>query len=95
MFIVAVEFNIKEEHIDAFRDRVLQQAADSLKNEPACHQFDVCVDETEPSKFFLYEVYDDEAAFDAHRKMDYFADFSASVGDWVASKILHTLNRIS
>ena len=95
MFIVAVEFIIKEEHVDAFRKRVLQQAADSLENEVACHQFDVCVDPESPSKFFLYEVYDDAAAFDAHRKMDYFADFSASVGDWVAEKTLHTLNRIS
>ena len=95
MFIVAVEFKIKEEHVDAFRERVLQQAADSLENEAACHQFDVCVDPEFPSTFFLYEVYDDAAAFDAHRKMDYFADFATTVSDWVAEKTLHTLNRIS
>jgi quinol monooxygenase YgiN len=95
MFVVAVEFNIKEEHVDAFRERVLQQAADSLENEAACHQFDVCVNAEHASKFFLYEVYDDAAAFEAHRQTEYFAEFANTVADWVAAKTLHTLNRIS
>ena len=95
MFIVAVEFKIKDEHVDAFRQRVMQQAADSLENEAACHQFDVCVDAEQPSAFFLYEVYDDAAAFEAHRQTEYFAEFAETVADWVAAKTLHTLNRIS
>ena len=95
MFIVAVEFKIKPQHADAFRDRVLQQAADSLKNESTCRQFDVCVDPDSPSTFFLYEVYDDAAAFDAHREASYFKDFASTVGDWVAEKSLKTLSRIS
>ena len=95
MFIVAVEFKIKETHVDAFRERVLQQAADSLASEAACHQFDVCVDAQQPSTFFLYEVYDDAAAFEAHRNTEYFAEFADTVDDWVAEKTLHTLNRIS
>ena len=95
MFIVAVQFKIKNDHVDAFRQRVLRQAADSLKNETACHQFDVCVDTDHPSSFFLYEVYDDAAAFDAHRETSYFAEFASEVSDWVEEKTLHTLNRIS
>tara|TARA_R110002049_G_scaffold185580_3_gene353865 strand:+ start:115997 stop:116284 length:288 start_codon:yes stop_codon:yes gene_type:complete len=95
MFIVAVEFKIKEEHVDAFRERVLQQAADSLAKESACHQFDVSVDNDQPSTFFLYEVYDDAAAFDAHRQTEHFASFAETVGQWVAEKNLHTLHRIS
>ena len=95
MYIVAVEFHIKEEHVNSFRDRVLQQASDSLKNESACHQFDVCVDTDQPSIFFLYEAYDDAAAFAAHRETDYFAEFAETVGEWVTEKTVKTLHRIS
>jgi len=95
MFIVAVEFEIKSEHIEAFRDRVIQQAADSVRHEAACKQFDVCVNPDHPAIFFLYEVYDDAAAFAAHRQMPYFADFAETVGPWVANKTLKTLHRIS
>ena len=95
MFIVSVHFKIKVDHVDAFRQRVLQQAADSLKNEASCHQFDVSIDTTDPSSFFLYEVYDDADAFDAHRETSYFAEFAAEVGQWVEEKTLQTLSRIS
>lgn len=95
MFIVAVEFEIKPEHIEAFRDRVIQQAGDSLKHEAACQQFDVCVNPEDPTIFFLYEVYDDAAAFETHRQASYFADFAETVGPWVVNKTLKTLHRIS
>jgi quinol monooxygenase YgiN len=40
-----------------------------LADEPGCSRFDVLVDPKVPTKFTLYEIYDDEAAFDAHRKI--------------------------
>jgi quinol monooxygenase YgiN len=33
---------------------------------PGCRQFDVCRDPLDPALFFLYELYDDEAAIQAH-----------------------------
>ncbi|WP_442509328.1 putative quinol monooxygenase [Novipirellula sp. SH528] len=95
MFVVAVQFTIKPEFADVFRERVLQQANDSLANEDACQQFEVSVDPEDANQFFLYEIYDDAAAFDQHRAADYFHDFSASVGPWVESKSLKTWHRIS
>ncbi|EMI21650.1 Antibiotic biosynthesis monooxygenase domain protein [Rhodopirellula maiorica SM1] len=95
MFVVAVQFTIKPEFATAFRERVLKQASDSLANEEACQQFEVSVDPEAENQFFLYEIYDDAAAFDQHRAADYFADFSASVGPWVESKSLKTWHRIS
>ena len=39
MYVVTVEFTIKLELVKRFRERVLQQARDSLASEPDCHVF--------------------------------------------------------
>lgn len=88
MYVIAVEFTIKEDSVSQFRDRIQQQANDSLTQEPDCHQFDVCFDRDDKTKCFLYEKYTNEAAFDAHRAADYFKSFAADVEPWVAAKDL-------
>ena len=90
-FAIAVTFHIKPEFVDQFRQRVLQQASDSVRLEEGCHQFDVLVDESDPSVIFLYETYDDAAAFDAHRATPHFADFNQTVTDWVLTKDVRRL----
>jgi (4S)-4-hydroxy-5-phosphonooxypentane-2,3-dione isomerase len=90
MLAVTVHFRIKPEHREDFRTAVLMQATNSLTNEPRCRQFDVCFDGERPDEVFLFEVYDDEEAFAAHRQQPYFAKFGATVADWVAAKELHT-----
>ena len=45
MFVITVDFEIKSEFVNEFRNRVLQQAKDSLNNEEKCFTFDVCFDE--------------------------------------------------
>ena len=86
MYVLAVEFTINSDSISQFRDRILQQAADSLANETDCLQFDVCFDPDDETKCFLYEKYTDQAAVEVHRSTDYFSSFAADVQPWVADK---------
>ena len=44
MYVVLVEFTLNPEYAQAFRQRVRQQAQDSLREESECHVFDVCID---------------------------------------------------
>ena len=44
MYVVVVEFTIKPGFAGRFRERLRQQARDSLELEPECHVFDVCID---------------------------------------------------
>ena len=78
-----------------FIARVRRQAEDSLNFEEACHQFDVCLPEGERNRVFLYEIYDDEAAFQHHLKTQHFLDFSADTADWVESKTVQAWQRLS
>ena len=94
MFVVVVEFTARSEHAAAFRERVQQQAQDSLNLEPECHVFDVCVDPDREELVLLYEVYTDRAAFDLHLASNHFKSFDAEVRDWVANKQVSTFQRL-
>jgi autoinducer 2-degrading protein len=86
MFVVTVDFVIKDEAIDAFLPAMLKNAKASLEDEPGCSHFDVCFDPKQPSHCFLYEIYDDEAAFKVHLATDHFKSFDAEVADMLVSK---------
>ncbi len=95
MFVVAVEFVVDEDQVDAFRQQVLLQAANSLKLEEACRVFDVCFDPECPTDCFLYEVYDNREGFDRHRETQHFRRFNETVTPWVVSKDIRFLERVS
>jgi autoinducer 2-degrading protein len=92
MFVVIVDFLAHSEHAARFEAAMLENAAAS-RLEPGCLQFDVC--RVANGGIYLYEVYLDEAAFDAHCASPHFKYFSAEYGHMVASKRVQTLTRIS
>lgn len=95
MYVVTVVFEIDPAHVTDFMSAMLANALDSRTAEPGCRQFDVCVDPTMPTRIFLYEVYDDPAAFDAHVASAHFRTFDARVGAWVRGKRVNTYHRIA
>tara|TARA_R110002073_G_scaffold104630_1_gene236863 strand:- start:3882 stop:4169 length:288 start_codon:yes stop_codon:yes gene_type:complete len=90
MFVVTVTFVVKPEHIADFSPAMIENARASEDTEPGCRQFDVCRDPKDPSVTFLYEVYDDAAAFEAHKATAHFKSFDALVQPWLASKEVKT-----
>ena len=70
----------------AFRPLMDRNAVDSCSLEPGCRRFDVLVPEGEQDRIFLYEIYDDRAAFDAHLKTAHFDHFNRMSAELVTSK---------
>ena len=93
-YAVVVTFRAKPEHRAAFREAMLENAAASRTSEPGCRQFDVC-ESADRNQVFLYEIYDDEAAFKAHLATDHYLKFSAAVKDWLDHKQVVAYARIS
>ena len=84
-YVVTVAFRARPEHRDAFRKAMIENATASRTRESGCRQFDVC-EKDDGSDIFLYEVYDDEAAFKAHLATDHFLRFDAAVKPWLEHK---------
>ncbi len=94
MFAVAVTFDIEPENVAAFTDLVCTQARNSLEGETDCHQFDVCIDSDDETRFFLYELYTDEDAFKVHQDTAHFKQFATDSAGLVKDKTVTTLHRI-
>lgn len=93
MYVVTVEFEIHPQHFAVFLPLLRENARVSRTREPGCRQFDVCIDPARPHSVFLYELYDDRAAFDAHLASAHFLRFEAAVRDQVAAKRVRTMVR--
>ena len=93
MFAVTVEFELKPDRIEPFREAVLAQAKNSLERETGCHQFDVCLAENNRETVFLYEVYENAKAFREHLETAHFTEFDATVSYWVKRKSARTWTR--
>ena len=90
--VILVEFRVKQDAHDGFRSLIIENAAASLKLEPGCRQFDVL----EPAgasggRFVLYEIYDDDAAFQAHLKADHYRHFDQATTPMVVEKVVTRL----
>ena len=93
MYVVTVEFTIHPERMPVFMPLMVDNARASREQEPGCRQFDVCLDPAAPNIVYLYEVYDDRAAFDAHLATAHFRSFDAAVRDMVAAKAVRSYIR--
>jgi (4S)-4-hydroxy-5-phosphonooxypentane-2,3-dione isomerase len=85
MFVLVVHLKVKPETVDAFMSRLSENAKNARK-EPGCKQFDVLVDPNERTKVLLYEVYNDEQAFEAHQQTPHFKKYFAEALPLLASR---------
>ncbi|MGX9355437.1 putative quinol monooxygenase [Roseobacteraceae bacterium S113] len=91
MYAVTVIFEIAADQIEAFMPLMTHNAQTSRDVEPGCHVFDICRDGT---TIFLYELYSDRAAFDAHLQSAHFKDFDAQVGPMILSKDVRLFSEV-
>ena len=93
MHVITVTFDVKPDHVNAFREAMLEQARASLDRETDCHQFDVAFDPDEPTVCFLYELYSNRAAFEAHLRTPHFKKFDEKVSTWLTGKSVRAFER--
>ena len=95
MYVVAVEFAIDPAWWEQFLPLMLDNAHRSRSDEPGCRQFDVCIDPARAGVVFLYELYDDRAAFDAHLASPHFKAFAAATETMIVNRHVATWQRAS
>ena len=88
MLALVVEFRIKPAHIAAFEHAIIENARASRETEPGCRQFDVCRDPADPGVFFLYELYDDDDAIQAHLQTPHYLQMNHVTAGWVDTKVV-------
>jgi quinol monooxygenase YgiN len=82
MKAIFVTLDVKPEFREKFIEESLLDAKGSVGNEPGCARFDIHQDVNDPNRFYLYEVYKDDDAEEAHTKMPHFLRWEKATKDW-------------
>ena len=88
-----VQFQIKPEFVEQFASAIKHNAITSLNEEDGCKLFDVCRDPEDPTVFFLYELYGNQEAIQAHMRSRHFLEFNELTKDWVSHKTVRAMQR--
>jgi autoinducer 2-degrading protein len=75
MYVIIAPIRIKPGFKDQFIAAVTEDAQGSVRDEPGCLRFDVIQDANDVDRIWLYEVYKDEAAFQAHTQAPHVLKF--------------------
>ena len=86
MFSIFVTINIKPESVEDFTQASFGDAQGSVRDEPGCFRFDIHRNAEVPNRFHLYEVYRDEASFQAHLETPHFKNWISTVQDMFAGE---------
>ena len=84
-YINAVDIDVVPGQIDAYLAALKENGAAAV-HEPGCHEFNITVSPKDPNHVFIFEVYDNAGAFEAHRATDHFKKYAATTKDMVAKR---------
>jgi quinol monooxygenase YgiN len=76
-FVVTVALHVDPRDLGRFLELIGENARQS-RQEPGCRVFDICAALGEENRIFLYEVYDDENAFEDHLRTAHYKTFAAN-----------------
>lgn len=86
--VLLVSIKIKPENVDRWMKMAIENAA-AARKEPGCRHFDVLVDPQDQTSVKLYEIYDDEKAFEAHQQTPHFKKYLAEAVPLLAGRERH------
>jgi quinol monooxygenase YgiN len=74
-YCLAVRWTVKEGELDAVL-AALRPLVEESRREPGCLMYEPHRDPEDPNALFLYEQYEDEAAYQAHSESDHFKTYA-------------------
>ena len=86
MFALFVSVKIKPETRERFLAAIEDDSICSVRDEPACVRFDVLQDRQDENQYYFYEVYHDEAGFEAHTKTPHLARWREAAKECVVEQ---------
>ena len=86
---LVVDFRVEPGTKAQFLEIIREHATQTLANEEGCLQFEVCDPVEGEDRVFLYEMYADEAAFEAHKASPILARTRERYAHVLGSRDIH------
>jgi quinol monooxygenase YgiN len=84
---LVVKVHMKAEFREQFIKEMWADAIGSEKNEPGCLMFNIANDKADPNILYLFEVYKDDKAVEAHKNMPHFVKWLETTKNWLAAPL--------
>ena len=94
VYINAVDLVVIPSEMPKFLEAIKENGANAVK-EPGCREFNITVLANNPNHVFLYEVYDNEAALNAHRQTEHFKKYQAATANMIADRNVRAMSPIA
>ena len=97
-FAIFVTIKLKPGCLENYMTHILHDAESARRDEPGCQLFHILAPEVQPGDgtniVHLYEVYDDEDAFDVHQKTPHFTRYIQETADLVAERTIQRFESV-
>jgi (4S)-4-hydroxy-5-phosphonooxypentane-2,3-dione isomerase len=93
-YISAVDVVVIPSELPKYLEAIKENGAASVK-EPGCRAFNIALLANNPNHVVLYEVYDSEAAAQAHRETDHFKKYVATTSSMIAERTIRVLSPVA
>ena len=94
LYINAVDLDINPADMDAYMAALRENGAHAV-TEPGCREFNIHVQASNPNHVFIYEVYENAAALEAHRATDHFKKYAAATAKMVAKRDVRAMTSVA
>ena len=94
VYINAVDLVVIPSEMPKFLEAIKENGANAVK-EPGCREFNITMLANNPNHVFLYEVYDNEAALNAHRQTEHFKKYQAATANMIADRNVRAMSLIA
>ena len=83
MISIFVTIQVKPEFINQFKEASFGDSQGAVRDEPGCFRFDILKDDSDPNRIHLYEIYEDQAAIEAHRNAPHYLKWRSTIESMV------------
>jgi (4S)-4-hydroxy-5-phosphonooxypentane-2,3-dione isomerase len=92
LYVNVVDIDIQPGQVDKFLAALKLDGLAAMQ-EPGCHEFNISVSQNDPNHVFIFEIYDNAAALDAHR--NHVRDITAGVKDLIVKSEIRPMSSIA
>jgi len=93
-FVNAVYLEINPADMPKYMEAIKENGANAVK-EPGCRTFNIHVSAKDPNHVFLYEVYDNAAALEAHRQTPHFKKYAEITKNMVTKRDVRPMTSVA
>jgi (4S)-4-hydroxy-5-phosphonooxypentane-2,3-dione isomerase len=94
LLVNVVEYDVVPGQVDAYLAALKENATASVQ-EPGCREINILLSQKDSNHVLIFEVYDDNAAAQAHRETDHFKKYAATIKEMVAKREVHTFSSVA